>query len=70
MNLELELFLELLTEISRLPEETKNKIGRLVAKTEKRVSELTLGELALLSDIVQGKNDALKNPIYRESADC
>ncbi len=70
MNLELELFLDLLTEINRLPEETKNKIGWLVAKTGMRVAELTLGELALLSDIVQGKNDVLKNPIIRDTAHC
>ncbi len=70
MNLELELFLDLLTEISRLPDETKQKIGRLVAKTEKRVSDLTLGEIALLSDIVQEKNHVLKNTIYRTPKDC
>jgi hypothetical protein len=39
MNLELELFLELLTQINNLPAETKEKIGKLVTKTENRVSE-------------------------------
>jgi hypothetical protein len=70
MNLELELFLELLTEIIRLEPKVKLKIGKLIEKSGKRTADFTLGELALLSDIVQGKNDALKNKIYRESADC
>lgn len=70
MNLELELFLELIAEITQLPQETRNKIGAIIAKSDKRASEMTLGELVLISDIVQEKNHALKNPIFRESANC